>query len=135
MPTPRQEKLADAIIANAALDKPKTMGEILESVGYSQHTATAMPGRTIEQQGVQDALEARGFSVDNAKRVVGEILENSAEKASDRLRAADQIFQVHGAYAPVKSAALTLNADIKDFAEYDAISERFDEEMKNKLLE
>lgn len=107
MPTPLQERLADAIIENTKLDKPKTMGEMLESAGYAQGTAEGSPGRTIEQDGVKVALIAKGFTVDRADEVVAEILNTGEER--NRLKAADMIYERHGAKAPTKS----LNFDMK----------------------
>lgn len=134
MSTQLQENLADAIIENAAADKPKSAGALLEIAGYDPTTAKASPGRTIEQKGVQEALEVRGFDSLSAKRVVGEILE-TGEKDESRLKAADMIFKVKGDYAPIKSASFNLSADLKDFAAYDEISAKFDEEMRVKIEE
>ena len=109
MATLKQQNLAKAIIENAKEDKPKTAGELLESVGYAPTTAVGEPGRTIEQKGVQDELERLGFNEDAAKQVVADIL-SKGEKDTDRLKAADLIFKVQGSYAPEKHQ---VQADIK----------------------
>lgn len=109
MPTPRQEKLADAIIENLKADIPKTKTEIAVSSGYAPSTAEGGTKDIIEQKGVQEALIARGFTLENAKKVVAEILLNPEEKARDRLTAADMTIKVHGGYAPEKILTQTQN--------------------------
>jgi len=128
-PTFRQIKLAEAIIENSAKEKPETKQAVLEKVGYSPVTARSSAAVVLEHEGVKVALEERGFNVDNAKRVVAKILDSDDEKAADRLRAAEQIFQVHGAYAPTKTQSVSVNLDAKDFEKYAAISSKFDDEM------
>ena len=135
MATTRQEKLADAIIENHRADKPKTNGEMLEAVGYAPTTARHQPGVIIESKGTKEALAARGFTVENANEVVGQILMNPEEKAHDRLDAADKIYKVHGSYAPEKKLNLNLNADVEDYQKYTELSQKYDEEMKRKLSE
>lgn len=100
MATLKQKALAKEIVANATREKPKTAGELLEIVGYSKETAEGAPGRTIEQAGVQEELVVLGFSVERAKSVVGEILDDADKQPKDRLKAADMVFKVHGAYVP-----------------------------------
>lgn len=108
MATERQKKLAKAIVENAKSDKPKTKGELLESIGYAKSTSEAIPGEIMKQKGVQEELEILGFNEDSAKRVVSEILTTSEDH--NRLKAADMIFKVRGTYAPEKSVNLNLNA-------------------------
>lgn len=95
----RQKKLARAIVDNLKSDEPLTKEAILVSVGYSPTTANADPGRMMELDGVKEELEKLGFSEGNAKRVVGSILDNEEEKSSDRLKAAEMVFKVHGTFA------------------------------------
>ena len=135
MPTPLQEKLAEAIIENAKADKPETLGSVLEKVGYAKSVATGKPGEIIERDGVQEALEARGFTLENAKKVVSEILLNPEEKARDRLTAADMTIKVHGGYAPERKLNLNVTADAEEFAQFLSMSEEYDEKMKRKMLE
>lgn len=61
MSTLLQERLADEIIANKARPKyqRKNKGQMLEAVGYDKTTAKAMATRTIEQKGVQKAIETK----------------------------------------------------------------------------
>lgn len=101
MPTERQDRLADGVIENASLPKPKTKKELLVSAGYDETTATANPGRILDQKGVREALIAKGFSVDNADKVVANILTDEDEQAKDRLKAAELVYKRHpGALQP-----------------------------------
>lgn len=100
MPTIQQEKLADGIIANSKRAKPLNKKELLVSVGYAESTASVKPKEIIEQKGVIEALETRGFSVAEAKQVVGSILTSKKAQDKDKLKAADMVFKVHGAYVP-----------------------------------
>lgn len=122
MVTDKQRKLANAIVENLNADEPLNGAELLEAAGYSEATAEGNPGRTIEQKGVQYELRRLGFDADNAKRVVGEILNKEDAEDRDRLKAAEQVFKVTGAYAPEKSVTvnLELEADsaVKKATEY-----------------
>jgi|SRR6185369_17463666 len=100
MATQRQKKLAKELIKNSQLAKPKNAGELLENVGYAKNTAEAYPGDVIDSKGVKEELKKLGFDEDNAKRVVGEILNKSED--NNRLKAADLVFKVHGSYAAEK---------------------------------
>lgn len=131
MPTLKQRALAKAIVENAASGKVKTAGELLEIAGYDKTTALSSPGRTIEQVGVQQALEEYGFTEDNAKSVVGEILLNGDVDPNARLKAADMVFKVKGSYAPEKSLSVQLKHEVKETAVVDALTE----EYEAKLLE
>jgi len=109
MPTLRQKKLAKAIIENLEAEETQSAGELLEKVGYSPHLAK-QPGRVIEQQGVQEALEEYGFTIENAKMVVSEIMLNPEVEPNARLKATDQVFKVKDGYAAQKT--VNLNIDV-----------------------
>lgn len=112
VPTLKQKELAKAIIENLQEHPPKTAGQLLEIAGYSEITAAASPGRTIEQAGVQEALADFGFSEENAKMVVAEILLKQDAEANARLKAADMVFKVQGSYAPEKIDTRNLNVEV-----------------------
>jgi hypothetical protein len=57
---PRQRKLAKALVENAILDNPKTLGEVVESAGYPA-TAGLHPKKIIMQKGTQEALREMGL--------------------------------------------------------------------------
>jgi hypothetical protein len=73
--------------------------------------------------------------VESADNVVEEILHKPDAQDKDRLKAADMVYERMGAKAPQKSVAVSLSADIKDFAQFEAIALEYDEKMKSKLLE
>lgn len=129
MATIRQKKLAKAIVENLENPEPKTKGELLESVGYSPDTAKAKPGEIIEQKGVQEELIRLGFTEDNAKSVVAEILNNPSVDPNSRLKAADMTFKVHGSYAPEKSVQVQVKGEVKDFAKYQKVKEKYEAEL------
>lgn len=113
MPTVRQKKLAKVIIENANLDNGLNAGQMLEKVGYSKSVAKAKSADIIGSQGVKDALDDFGFSEDNAKKVVGEILLKADAQDKDRLKAADMVFDVHGSKAPQKHININTNVSIE----------------------
>lgn len=124
MPTILQENLAEEIIKNTKRKKPKNKKELLVSAGYDVITAEASPGRTLEQKGVEEALEDRGFSIENAKRVVQSILNNEKIKPDSRLKASDQVFKVLGGYAPEKQINVNLNTDVVSDEELEALANK-----------
>ncbi len=105
MSTQRQKKLAKEIVKNLEREKPLNSGELVLSSGYSENTATRQIPAVFEQKGVVEELAKLGFDSNNAKRVVGEILNNSEDQ--HRLKAADMIFKVGGDYAPEKKDITT----------------------------
>lgn len=102
MGTIRQKKLAKAIVENLKAKKPKNKKEILVSVGYGELTADRNQKFIIGQEGVKEELIALGFNEYSAKKVVQEIMLDPTVEPSARLKASDQIFKVHGTYAPDK---------------------------------
>jgi len=134
MSTTKQKRVARLIIENETLDKPLTGGQMLEKVSYSKGIQI-QPSRVLESEGVREALNDYGFSEDNAKRVVSNILLNEEERSDTRLKAADMTFKVHGTYAPEKSQSVNVNVDarIEDKDGLNALRERFIQDIKNKL--
>ncbi len=108
MATVKQKKIAKLIIDNTILDKPLNGGQMLEKVGYSQNLVK-QPGRVLESEGVKEALNDYGFNVDNAKKVVSEIMLNEKEKSEARLKATDQVFKVHKSYEDDDGGKKTFN--------------------------
>jgi hypothetical protein len=106
MATVRQENLADLIVENAANGGEMTAKEMLVNVGYATSVAEHKPKEIIEGKGVQEALAERGFTSENARRVVAEILLKETALDRDRLKAADMIFEVFGDKAPEKHISI-----------------------------
>lgn len=111
MATTRQRRVAKLIIKNATLDKPLNGGEIVESSGYGV-SMKKNPQVVLESEGVKEVLEESGFTEDNAKRVVSEIMLSEKVEPNARLKATDQVFKVQGTYAPEKSVNLNIEVPI-----------------------
>ena len=135
MPTTKQKKLAEQIVNNSKLEKPIGAGQMLENVGYAK-TLVKQPKKIIETEGVQTALANLGFTEENAKTVVSEILLNPETKDNDRLKAAEQVFKVHGSYAPEKRQSLNLNVEItKDNPKAKQLADDFENKFREELLD
>ena len=100
MATLKQKALAKAIVENAEREKPLNKKELVVSSGYSVISAESSAHLLMEQAGVKAELAVLGFDVATAKSVVGEILTDERKMPKDRLKAADMVFKVHGAYVP-----------------------------------
>lgn len=109
MSTLLQKELAQEIVRNikraprARLNKT----ELLLNVGYKDSVAKHKQSDIIERVGVRKELSALGFNVDNAKRVIAQILDNTKSKDRDRINAAKEVFAVSGEYAPEKHLVVT----------------------------
>lgn len=125
MATRLQRKLAEEIIKDAKSKRPRQKQDLVVSVGYSPVTADNKAGEIIDSKGVREVLTEMGFSEDGAKAVVAEILYDKSVVASSRLSAADQVFKVHGSYAPDKH--VNMNVEVK--------ANPIVEELANKLDE
>jgi hypothetical protein len=132
--TNKQRKLAEMIVENAAVDKPLNGGEMLAKVGYSPNLVK-QPGRVIEAEGVQTALAEMGFTEQNAKNVVAEILLNPDGDANVRLNAAKEVFKVKGSYAAEKTMAVNLNLEGKiTDEEAETLRLEYEQKLKDRYL-
>ena len=86
-------------------------------------TRIGKPSEIINNIGVKLALQARGFTEENAKGVVAKILLNG--KDENKLRSAEMIFKVFGSYAAEKHAMVvaTVVDDMDDTALLSLISD------------
>lgn len=109
MSTLLQQNLAQNIVKNLKRKKPLNKKELVVLGGYSQTVAEAKPNAIIEQKGVQEALEEYGFTEDNAKKVVSQILLNERVEPNARLKAASEVFKVKGTYAPEKKVNVNID--------------------------
>lgn len=125
-PTPKQKKVAQAIIENSQSEQPTTAGIILDNIGYSK-SIVKNPQMIMESDGVKQALVDLGFHEDNAKRVVADILNKSED--NNRLKAADMIFKVSGSYAPEKHLSVQVKGDVKDFQKHKELVDKFENEL------
>lgn len=121
-PSERQRRVARKLIDNSILDKPLTGGEIVEASGYGV-SMSKNPQVILESDGVKDALEEYGFSVDNADKVVAKILHEG--KDENKLKASDQIYKRLGGYAPEKN--VNVNLEISTAPEIKELTEKLNE--------
>lgn len=129
MGTQKQKKIAKLIVENASLDKPLNGGEMLAKVSYSKGLQK-QPSRILESEGVKEELALLGFTEDNAKSVVAEILLNPDADTNSRLKASDQIFKVHGTYAAEKK--FNVNVNVERTPELETKGKLFDEWIKKQ---
>ena len=129
MSTQLQKNLAQNIVKNVKAKKPKNAKELVLSSGYDINTATRQVPAVFEQKGVVEELAKLGFDENNAKRVVGEILNTGEEP--NRLKAADMIFKVNATYAPEKS--INVNVSVMDDEAIIRIANKLNNEMTNVM--
>lgn len=84
--------------------------------------AEAIGSENLSKPIIIDELKKLGFDSNNAKRVVGEILNDSVDpEPRDRLKAAELVFKVQGDFAPERSLIghvdLTPSDDILEYAD------------------
>ena len=108
MPTIKQKRVAKLIIENSTLDNPLTGGEIVENSGYGV-SMKKNPQVVLNSEGVGEELKTQGFTEENAKKVVQEIMLDPLKDSNARLKATDQVFKVHGSYAPDKNININMN--------------------------
>ena len=129
-PTIKQRKLANALVENLDKKDSLTLEQILVSVGYAQSTAEKNGAVIIGLEGTIQALAELGFTEDNAKGVVAEILLDKRKNAGDRLRAAEQIFKVTGSYAPEKSINVDVQINTEGLEELRSLAKTVNESIK-----
>lgn len=116
MATMLQKRLASEIAKNVKAKKPKNKRELLVSAGYDEVTATATPGRTIRQKGVQEELQVLGFTEENAKNVLSGILNSPTVyemvTPENQIRAAQEVFKVFGTYKDESDVTKTITNNI-----------------------
>lgn len=135
MATIKQKRIAKLIVENVTLDKPLNGGQMLAKVGYAKSMHKAKVNDVLESEGVLETLTEYGFTEDNAKRVVGEIMLDPRQKGDTRINAAKEVFKVRGSYAPEKSQALNVNVELrkKDNPEINELLAEYKKKLKEKL--
>lgn len=88
-------------------------------------TANAISVENLQKPLIQEELKKLGFDSNNAKRVVGEILNKELAEDKDRLKAADLIFKVQGEFAPEKH--LNVNVDLAPSEEIKSLTTKLNE--------
>lgn len=87
--------------------------------------AEAIGSELLSKPIIQQELRKLGFDSNNAKRVIGEILNNEKADPRARIKAAENVFKVNGDYAPDKTIKLSVNSES---------SERFKQLAKRLLV-
>lgn len=108
--------------------------EVLEAVETGNITSTVV--QMAKQKGVRKTLKTHyGFTDEDARRVVAQILHSEEEKAADRLAAADKVFKVLGSYAPEKSINLNVQVNKDEDPKTKALREEYERKLKETLKE
>lgn len=135
MPNPRQRKLAKELVDNVLSAHPLTTKQILvDRVGYKLNTVESKAKSVLEHPGLKQAVDDLGFTEEAAKGVVASILHGS-ENDMARLKAAEQIFKVHGSYAPEKHESKNLNVNVVVDPRSEKIAQKYEDELRQELLE
>lgn len=92
-----------------------------------KEVASVIGYENLTKPQIVNELKKLGFDSNNAKRVIGEILNDTAAEPKDRIKAAENVFKVHGDYAPDKFVSLSAIVEIS--------KEDIDLAAKLKLLE
>ena len=115
VPTIRQKNVASDLVEVMKNKESITGHDLIARNGYGtglQH----QPSRVLESVGVKQALKDYGFTEDNAKKVVARILLSNKSKDENKLKASEQIFKVHGSYAPEKHLNLNIDSPLKELS-------------------
>lgn len=128
-PSERQRRVAKALIDNITLDEPKTGGEMLEEVGFSDGIVKS-PGRVLNSEGVQKALAEMGFTVEKADSTVLSIMNNDGERSEVRLKASDMVYKRLGGYAPEKSINIDVQVSTEGVEELKDLAKTMSQNIK-----
>lgn len=96
------------------------------------NTANVIAVENLQKPIIQEELAKLGFDSNNAKRVVGEILNDETAKKADRLMAADKVFKVHGDFAPEKNINVNVTATKEQRDKIFGITTKVLEEMAHE---
>lgn len=132
MPTLKQQALAKNLTEALGAREIPTKKELILKSGYSENQSK-QPSVVFNSKGMEEALIENGFTEENAKSVIQEILLDKRKKDSVRMDAAREIFKVFGTYAPEKKAIVTQH--IQSNPELEAIANEYEEKVKAKLKE
>lgn len=138
MATLRQKELAKAIIENTTLPryKRKNKGELLASVGYAKTTAKAEPERTIQQEGVQEAIQTylseTGLSKDLITKALVYDIENKPKRREKELRLGAEILGILSENDNKGNKTLIINITGETAARYGLLKTNTDNESGNE---
>lgn len=105
----------DKIFADTVIKTGNATKAVIKAYGITDENYAGVKGhRMLRQAKIASYLAAKGFDSNNAKRVVGEIMNDSIVEPKDRLKAAELTFKVHGDFAAEKSINVNVNtADLQ----------------------
>lgn len=73
--------------------------------------AAVIAVENLRKPKIQEELRKLGFDSNNAKRVISEILNDETIEPKDRIKAAENVFKVHGDYAAEKHVNVHIKAE------------------------
>lgn len=114
------------------------MGEMVRAAGYSEYVSLKVPGETIDRNGVKEVLKEKyGFTEDNAKIVVADLMLDEEQDGNVRLKAADMTFKVLGSYAPEKTVQQSVNVEgsPQDYVEAEKLRLEYEEKLRKQIEE
>lgn len=106
MSTIKQKKFVREVIKNAKRSKPLNVGKLVENGGYSKSMAKN-PYKVLGSKGVKKELNRLGFSTKNADQIITKLLKS--QNQAIQLKACQEIYKRHGAYAPEKRHSTNVN--------------------------
>ncbi|SRR6266481_8451270 len=108
-----KQRIVARRVAKAINDGEQITGaQILADANYSLEVQKK-PGTILNSPGVKEELDKLGFSEENARMVVGQILSDDTVRPEPRLKAAELVFKVHGSFAPEKHENKNLNVNVE----------------------
>lgn len=87
----------------------------VKEAGYAvkdDKSAGVIAWENLGKERIQEELKKLGFDSNNAKRVVGEILNKEDAEDRDRLKAAETVFKVTGDFAPEKHLNVNVETQV-----------------------
>ncbi|MDE2232919.1 MAG: terminase small subunit [Patescibacteria group bacterium] len=108
--TKKQRKFVNAYVEG----KPGVKAALEAYDTEKYNVANAIATENLQKPAIVAELHKLGFDSNNAKRVVGEILNDDTVEPTARLNAADKVFKVNSDYAPERRVNLNLDADLTE---------------------
>lgn len=95
-------------------------------------TARVMGSENLTKPNIQEELRKLGFDSNNAKRVISEILNDDSLEPKDRIKAAENVFKVHGDFAPEKTLNISLQVSKEEREKMLGLSNKMLDEMTHE---
>lgn len=110
----------------------KPISEVMLSVGYDPDTAKTPSKNLLQTKGFIQLLEENGLDDLSLAKRHKQLLQEDANIA---IKALDLAYKVKGSYAPEKTQSLQVQVkgEVKDFAKFQALKEKFEEELLNVI--